>query len=268
MVPIKKSLLRLYAALHDFSRRSVCQVCQCLSPDFGLELGRFPIQPLLLFLGRFSGYPIPGVLVASRHPKAVDFDLQRSFEQLPSFRRLGFTRAQRRSDFLRVKFSEMLGKGKLLSHERQILIKLADPNQRPRPAPTLELLTIAIVAVLLTTSEDFVILVSPSSHEGLGLYGERSRFQVIAKVPFASLGDKRVKRRMETDRDWYLLNTAQKLIQACGRSIRSDSDYATTYLLDRAFGRFYDRAHQFFPPYFKDSLRIDEVDLTAAPLRL
>jgi ATP-dependent DNA helicase DinG len=71
-------------------------------------------------------------------------------------------------------------------------------------------------------------LVSPSSHEGLDPYGDRSRFQVIAKLPYASLGDKRVKRRMENDKSWYTLHTAQKLIQACGRSIRSDSDYATT----------------------------------------
>src|SRR5262249_57912042 len=59
------------------------------------------------------------------------------------------------------------------------------------------------------------VLVSPSSHEGLDLYGDRSRFQVIAKLPFASLGDKRVKRRMEVDPDWYNLHTAQKFTQAC-----------------------------------------------------
>jgi Rad3-related DNA helicase len=66
------------------------------------------------------------------------------------------------------------------------------------------------------------VLVSPSSHEGLDLFGDRSRFQVIAKLPFASLGDKRVKRRMKVDKDWYSLHTAQKFIQAVGRSIRSD----------------------------------------------
>lgn len=105
------------------------------------------------------------------------------------------------------------------------------------------------------------VLVSPSSHEGLDLYGDRSRFQVIAKLPYASLGDKRVKRRMENDKSWYTLHTAQKLIQACGRSIRSDSDYATTYILDAGFDAFYKRASRFFPPYFLESLRQEEVDL-------
>ena len=103
------------------------------------------------------------------------------------------------------------------------------------------------------------VLVSPSSHEGLDLYGDRSRFQVIAKLPFASLGDKRVKRRMEVDPDWYNLHTAQKFTQACGRSIRSDSDFAVTYILDQAFDGFYNRASRFFPQYILDALRIQEV---------
>jgi Rad3-related DNA helicase len=103
------------------------------------------------------------------------------------------------------------------------------------------------------------VLVSPSSHEGLDLYGDRSRFQVIAKLPFASLGDKRVKRRMEVDPSWYQLHTAQKFVQACGRSIRSDTDYAITYVLDRAFDGFYRRASRFFPEYLVDALRVNEV---------
>jgi excisionase family DNA binding protein len=35
-------------------------------------------------------------------------------------------------------------------------MRLAEPNKKPLTAPALELLTIAIVAVSLTTSEDFV----------------------------------------------------------------------------------------------------------------
>jgi Rad3-related DNA helicase len=106
------------------------------------------------------------------------------------------------------------------------------------------------------------VLVSPSSHEGLDLYGERSRFQVVAKLPFVGLGDKRVKRRMETDGNWYTLNTAHRFIQACGRSVRSDTDYATTYVLDAAFDWFYRRAAKFFPGYVSDALRSGEVNLS------
>ena len=103
------------------------------------------------------------------------------------------------------------------------------------------------------------VLVSPSSHEGLDLYGDRSRFQVIAKLPYAGLGDKRVKRRMETDKKWYPLHTAEKLIQACGRSIRSNTDYAVTYIVDAGFDNFYARTHHLFPRYFLEALRTGEV---------
>jgi ATP-dependent DNA helicase DinG len=106
------------------------------------------------------------------------------------------------------------------------------------------------------------VLVSPSSHEGLDLYDDLSRFQVIAKMPFASLGDKRVKRRMDTDPGWYGLHTAQKLIQSCGRSIRSESDFATTYILDQAFESFFRRSGHLLPEYFRESLQTAEgVDL-------
>ena len=63
---------------------------------------------------------------------------------------------------------------------------------------------------------------------------------------------------MEVDQSWYNLHTAQKFIQACGRSIRSDSDYATTYVLDAAFDSFYHRASRFFPEYLLEALRTGE----------
>lgn len=117
------------------------------------------------------------------------------------------------------------------------------------------------------------VFVSPSSHEGLDLYDDRCRFQVVAKLPYAFLGDKRIKRRQEANQDWYTLNCAQKLVQAPGRGVRSETDYAVTYILDRGFrytqqkngreteGGFFARAHQFFPTYFLAALPQNEVDL-------
>jgi ATP-dependent DNA helicase DinG len=100
------------------------------------------------------------------------------------------------------------------------------------------------------------VLVSPSSREGLDLVGDRSEFQVIAKLPYPSLGDKRVKQRMVDDHGWYGLTTAQALIQACGRSVRNDHDHATTYILDAGWGFFIQRNRNFFPQYFRDALKV------------
>jgi Rad3-related DNA helicase len=101
------------------------------------------------------------------------------------------------------------------------------------------------------------VLLSPSSHEGVDLYDDRCRFQVILKLPFAGIKDKRVARRMQVDPDWYMLNTAQKFVQACGRAVRSENDFAVTYVVDRAFGWFRDRAQKtgLFPEYLCEALR-------------
>lgn len=99
------------------------------------------------------------------------------------------------------------------------------------------------------------VLVSPSAREGLDFFGDRSEFQVIAKLPYASLGDKRVKRRLETDSWWYGLDTAQKIVQAAGRSVRSMTDSAATYILDKDWPRFVRRNSHFFPLYFLKATR-------------
>jgi Rad3-related DNA helicase len=99
------------------------------------------------------------------------------------------------------------------------------------------------------------VLISPSSREGLDLYGDRSQFQVIAKLPFASLGDKRVLTRRKEDPGWYALNTAQALLQAAGRSVRSNEDIAPTYVLDASWPAFLARHTRLFPSYFLDACR-------------
>ena len=47
------------------------------------------------------------------------------------------------------------------------------------------------------------VLVSPSMMEGIDLYDDLSQFQIILKMPWASLGDPRIKRKLELDSDWY-----------------------------------------------------------------
>lgn len=105
-------------------------------------------------------------------------------------------------------------------------------------------------------SEDSV-LVSPSMHEGVDLKDDLSRFQILLKMPFASLGDASIKVRMERDEKWYANLTAQKLMQFAGRSIRSDTDYAATYILDGAFRFWYRKWGKIvLPEYFREAVRL------------
>jgi len=77
------------------------------------------------------------------------------------------------------------------------------------------------------------VLISPSIFEGVDLPGDLSRFQIIVKTPWPSLGDKRTKMISTSYPKVYKAIALHKLIQGLGRSIRSAEDHATSYILDQ-----------------------------------
>jgi len=77
------------------------------------------------------------------------------------------------------------------------------------------------------------VLLSPSLFEGVDLTDDLSRWQIIIKLPFASLGDKRIKHLASVFSSWYINDVIKKIIQACGRSTRHSEDYSRTYILDK-----------------------------------
>lgn len=76
------------------------------------------------------------------------------------------------------------------------------------------------------------VLISPSIFEGIDLADDFSRFQIIAKVPWPSLGEKRMKFIADNHKEVYKAITLHKLVQGLGRSVRNENDYSTTYILD------------------------------------
>jgi len=54
---------------------------------------------------------------------------------------------------------------------------------------------------------------------------------------------------------WYPLQTAKKIVQSVGRSIRNEKDHAVTYILDADWDRFYSNNSGIFPQSFKYSLK-------------
>lgn len=83
------------------------------------------------------------------------------------------------------------------------------------------------------------VLLTPSGFEGIDLPGDLSRYQVIVKCPYGSLGDKRVAHILSTFPSIYSLTALMKVTQGAGRSVRSMDDYATTYCLDTAIQRLW-----------------------------
>lgn len=104
-------------------------------------------------------------------------------------------------------------------------------------------------------SKEGSFIVASGLKEGLDLYDDLSRVQVFAKVPYPDLGDKRVKRRKELNSSWYGYMTVLMFVQAYGRSIRSGSDKAITYLLDESFDNFFKWNRKFIPKYVREALR-------------
>jgi ATP-dependent DNA helicase DinG len=107
-------------------------------------------------------------------------------------------------------------------------------------------------------STDASVLISPSLYQGVDLKDDLSRFQVVVKVPYPDLSERRTRVRLERDKGWYDWQTALRLVQTYGRSVRSESDSATTYVLDSNFTRFLSLNRNLFPQYFLDALSLDE----------
>jgi len=75
----------------------------------------------------------------------------------------------------------------------------------------------------------------------------------MCKVPYPAL-DPYVKARMRRDPDWYQWQTALKLVQATGRSVRSRTDRAHTHMLDAGFAKFISMNNRKMPKYWLNSI--------------
>ncbi len=99
------------------------------------------------------------------------------------------------------------------------------------------------------------VLISPSLHTGLDLKDHLSRFQIITKVPYPNVADKWTSEKRKINKEWYYWQTALRLVQAYGRSIRSKDDWAKTYVLDSAFNYFVKVNNNILPKWFLSAIR-------------
>lgn len=102
------------------------------------------------------------------------------------------------------------------------------------------------------------VLMGPSLLEGLDLKDNFSRFQIFAKVPYLSLADRFVKTKLKINPSWYQWKAIVNVLQGTGRSVRSEEDWATTYILDGSLADLIHRNRASFPPEFITRLRLQE----------
>jgi ATP-dependent DNA helicase DinG len=98
------------------------------------------------------------------------------------------------------------------------------------------------------------VLISPSLYLGVDLKDYLSRFQIIVKVPYPDLTDRKIAAMKQRDPKWYNWNTILRLVQAYGRSIRSKDDFANTYILDSSISYLIRNAREMLPKWFLDAI--------------
>lgn len=99
------------------------------------------------------------------------------------------------------------------------------------------------------------IILAPAMHEGLDLKDDLSRFQLICKIPFPSLAEnEQLKARIQVSPEYMDWLTSLKLVQSVGRSIRTETDWADTFILDSDFSFFRKKASKQLPDWFKEAI--------------
>lgn len=101
------------------------------------------------------------------------------------------------------------------------------------------------------------VLFAASMDRGVDLPGDLCRVQIIAKIPFPYLGDRQINARLHSrgGQEWYTVQTIRTLVQMSGRGVRSESDWAVTYILDGEFeARVWSRGRGLFPSWYREAI--------------
>lgn len=101
------------------------------------------------------------------------------------------------------------------------------------------------------------VLFAASMDRGYDFKEDLARVVIIAKIPFPSLGDKRIAARMHGPggQEWYNVQTVRTVLQMTGRGVRSDTDTCTTYILDAQFNStLWGKAKSLFPRWWRDAV--------------
>jgi Rad3-related DNA helicase len=99
------------------------------------------------------------------------------------------------------------------------------------------------------------ILLSPSIMTGFDFPDDDARWQIIGKIPLLDTRGIAIQTRIAHDPDYANYVAMQKLVQACGRIVRSPLDWGETFIVDDQFIWFLRRARKFAPRWFHDAVQ-------------
>jgi Rad3-related DNA helicase len=100
------------------------------------------------------------------------------------------------------------------------------------------------------------VIVSPSMSGGINLYGPLAEFAIILKIPYPTLGSKKIIAKKESNKDFYANATISELCQMYGRTIRSENDKSDTFILDSNFSDLLKYNSDKIPKYFTEAIKV------------
>jgi len=99
------------------------------------------------------------------------------------------------------------------------------------------------------------VFVCVAFEEGHDWKGDICGAQIIVKIPYPDLKDKRVHRRLELGHwNWFRFCALRDLIQAYGRAVRSPTEKKKTYIVDASIEPLLTNMWKFVPKWFRDAL--------------
>lgn len=101
------------------------------------------------------------------------------------------------------------------------------------------------------------VLISAADWRGLDLKDDLCRFIIIAKIPYASLGDFLIKSKVHSrgsfGQMWYISDAITKMVQGYGRGCRHRDDYCETYIIDSSINDVIRKHKKLCPSYFLEA---------------
>lgn len=110
------------------------------------------------------------------------------------------------------------------------------------------------------------ILVSPSMTTGWDFPDDECRWQIIGKLPLPDTRGAIMSIRKELDPEYIPYLTAQQIVQATGRGMRSKDDWCETFIVDDHMEWFIRKHRRLFPAWFMQAY--ESVSTIPKPLLL
>ena len=98
------------------------------------------------------------------------------------------------------------------------------------------------------------VFISPTCQQGVDFKGDRARFQIVIRVPYASTASRFAAYMIEKNFAWYMYQALIVFGQQIGRVNRSPDDFGATFLIDSRFNKFISRASKLLPTWLKEAI--------------